>query len=258
MTEASSNPCPPSLDEWLKTPLGRRCLANEQRLLRRALERVFGEQLLQIGCWGCPSAFLRYGRTQRRNVIDWRPGEGVDLVCEPSALAIAADSVDAVILPHTLERIASPHALLREVDRILRPDGQLIVLSFAPTGPWGLRHLLAPGGYPFGQRRMIREGRLSDWLELLSFEISTARRYCHTLPLEGVRRFGTFPKEDWAQRWLPMLAGGYLLHAQKRVHPLTPIRPVWRQRRLKVVAGLEPSTRVTQHVARVQKKPDPE
>ena len=34
--------------EWLSTPLGRRCLANEQRLMRRALERVFGEQLLQI------------------------------------------------------------------------------------------------------------------------------------------------------------------------------------------------------------------
>jgi len=249
---------PQTLGDWLATPLGRRCLANEQRLTRRVLDRVFGEQLLQIGCWGGRHAFLRYARTQRKALVDWRPDDEPDLVCDPSQLAIASDSVDAVILPHTLERIPSPHALLREVDRILRADGQLIVLSFAPTGPWGLRHLLSPAGYPIGQRRMIREGRLRDWLELLSFEVGTARRYCHTLPLEQFRQVGTFPKEEWAQRWLPMLSGGYLLHAQKRVHPLTPIRPVWRQPRLKAVGGLEPSTRVSQHVARVQKKPEPE
>jgi SAM-dependent methyltransferase len=236
----------PTLSDWLSTPLGRRCLANEQRLLRRVLDRVFGEQLLQIGTWGGPGTFLRHARTQRKALVDWRLDGDADLICDPAALAIAADTVDAVILPHTLERIASPHALLREVDRVLRADGQLIVLSFAPTGPWGLRHLFSPNGYPDGQQRMIREGRLRDWLELLSFEVGLARRYCHTLPLEQFRQVGTFPKEEWAQRWLPMLSGGYLMHAHKRVHPLTPIRPMWRQPRLKAVAGLEPSTRVSQ------------
>lgn len=253
-----ATPRPQTLGDWLSTPLGRRCLANEQRLIRRVLERVFGEQLVQVGCWGWRQAFLRHARTQRTALVAWSTNDEADLVCDPAALAIASDSVDAVILPHTLERIPSPHALLREVDRVLRADGQLIVLSFAPTGPWGLRHLLSPAGYPVGQRRMIREGRLRDWLELLSFEVGTARRYCHTLPLEQFRQFGTFPKEDWAHRWLPMLSGGYLLQAQKRVHPLTPIRPVWRQPRLKAVGGLEPSTRVTQHVARVPKKSERE
>jgi SAM-dependent methyltransferase len=192
---------------------------------------------------------LKYARTQRRALVDWSLGGDADLISDTSQLAIATDSVDAVILPHTLERIPSPHALLREVDRVLRADGQIIVFSFAPTGPWGLRHLFSPNGYPDGQRRMIREGRLRDWLELLSFEVGSARRYCHTLPLEQFRQVGTFPKEEWAQRWLPMLSGGYLLHAQKRVHPLTPIRPMWRPARLKAVGGLEPSTRVAQPLA---------
>jgi SAM-dependent methyltransferase len=243
-----------TLDDWLATPLGRRCITNEQRLVRRALDRVFGEQLLQIGGWGGPSAFLRYARTQRKTLVDWSLERPADLICEPTQLAVAADSVDAVILPHTLERIASPHGLLREVDRVLRANGQLIVLSFTPTGPWGLRHLFSPGGYPIGQRRMIREGRLRDWLELLSFEIAGARRYCHTLPFEQFRRFGTLPREEWAQRWLPMLCGGYLLHAQKRVQPLTPIRPAWRQPRLRAVGGLEPSTRVSPVAHRVPKR----
>jgi ubiquinone/menaquinone biosynthesis C-methylase UbiE len=66
-----------------------------------------------------------------------------DVICDAEQLAVASDSVDAVLLPHTLERSSSPHAVLREVDRVLRPDGVLIVLSFAPGGLWGLRHLLS-------------------------------------------------------------------------------------------------------------------
>ena len=230
--------------DWLATPLGRRCLSNEQRLIRGALERVFGEQLLQIGAWGARNCFLRYARTQRRALIDWRPGFGADLISDVEQLAIASESIDAVLLPHTLERTESPHALLREVDRILRPDGQLLVLSFAPGGLWGLRHLVAARGFPGGRERLIREGRLRDWLQLLSFEVGSATRYCHTLPLERFKQLRLLPREELAQRWLPMLSGGYLLRAQKRVRPLTPVRMWRRAAPLRVVGGLvEPTTR---------------
>ena len=74
---------PTTVREWLSTPLGRRCLANEQRLMRRALERIFGEQFLQIGAWGPRNSFLRYARTQRRALVDWRPGVTADLLCDP-------------------------------------------------------------------------------------------------------------------------------------------------------------------------------
>lgn len=239
-----------SVTQWLGTPLGRRCLANEQRLIRHALERVFGEQLVQIGAWGSRNAFLRHARTQRRALVDWRPGVAADIVSDPEQLAIASDSVDAVLLPHTLERTESPHALLREVDRILRPDGHLIVLSFAPGGLWGLRHLLSERGYPEGRERVIREGRLRDWLELLSFEVPAATRYCHTPPFESVKQLRVLPREEWAQRWLPFFSGGYLLRAQKRVSPITPVRMWRRPPRLRVVGGLvEPTTRAPVRIA---------
>jgi SAM-dependent methyltransferase len=231
-----------TISEWFGTPVGRRCLASEQRVMRQALDCVFGEQLLQIGSWGGSDTFLRYARTQRKALLTFEPAdEEADIVCEPDSLSVTSDSVDAVVLPHTLERTSSPHALLREVDRVLRGDGHLIVLSFVPGGAWGLRHLLARGGYPSGNRRMLR-----DWLELLSFEVTATTAYCHTLPFEKVRQLGTFPRERWAQRWLPMLAGGYLLTAQKRTCALTPIRPAWKRPRLRAVGGLvEPTTRVS-------------
>lgn len=246
----------PAVTQWLATPLGRRCLANEQRVSRQALERVFGEQFLQIGAWGQRNSFLRYARTQRRALLDWRPGVAADILSNPEQLAVATDSVDVVLLPHTLERTASPHALLREVDRVLRPDGQLLVLSFAPGGLWGLRHLLSGRGYPAGRERLIREGRLRDWLELLSFDVPAATRYCHTPPIERFKQLRVLPREEWAQRWLPVFSGGYLLKAQKRAQPLTPVRTFRRQPRLSVVGGLvEPTTRSP---ARIVRHPPPE
>jgi SAM-dependent methyltransferase len=208
---------------------------------------VFGEQLLQIGAWGQHDTFLRYARTQRSALVSAGHGAGsADFISDTARLAVTSDSVDAVLLPHTLEWTESPHALLRETDRILRPDGCLVVLSFVPSGPWGLRHLLSSDGYPQGHKRMIREGRLRDWLELLGFEVAPAVTYCHTLPFEQVRRLATFPRERWAQRWAPVLAGGYLLTAQKRMARLTPIRPAWKRRRLRAVGGLvEPTTRAS-------------
>jgi len=237
---------------WLSTPLGRRCLAFEQRLMRSALERIFGEYCLQIGLWGERRSFLRYARTHRSVLLDWRAGAGADIVSDSERLAIASDSIDLVLLPHTLELTESPHSLLREVDRVLRADGHVVAFGFSPSGLWGVRHLLARAGYPPGHQRMIREGRLRDWLELLSFDVRPAAHYLYTLPLERFRRASPVLREEWA-RWLPLLAGGYLLSAQKRVRPLTPLRSVWRRRRLKVVGGLiEPTARTSEsHV------PDP-
>jgi SAM-dependent methyltransferase len=166
-------------------------------------------------------------------------------------LAIASDSIDVLLLPHTLERTATPHAVLREAARVLRADGCLLALGFAPGGFWGLRHLMARDGYPPGSRHLIRERRLRDWLELLSFDVDPAVAYCHTLPFHGVRRFGSLPKERWARRWLPPIAGAYLLVARKRSAALTPIRPASRRARLRAVGGLvEPTTRVARRTSR--------
>ena len=237
-------------DSWLGSPLGQRCLKAEQSLVRQALEHAFGEQFLQLGLWGEQDTFSRYARTQRTTLLEWRPRVPAQVLSDAHALAIGTGSVDAALLPHTLELVASPHALLREVDRVLRADGRVVVLSFNPNGLWGLRQVASPRGYPPGHRRPMLESRLRDWLKLLSFDIDQRTRYCHTLPLERFRRFATFPREDWARRWMPVLGGGYMLSAKKRVHPMTPVRPRWRRRRLNVVGGLVKPTTNSPHVRR--------
>jgi SAM-dependent methyltransferase len=237
----------PDLQSWLRGALGQRVYTLERKIATEALAQVFGWQLLQIGLWGDDDGLLAEGRTQRKAVLAWhgsRPvGRPAAIRSRTDSLAIASDSVDAVVLPHTLEYEPQPHEILREVGRILSAEGHLIVLGFRPLSSWGLRHLFAKDGFPPGVERMIGEGRLRDWLKLLGFEIVDARRYLFTLPWgSSAPSSQSFFERSGRHLW-PLFAGGYLMKARKRVYTLTPIRPRWRLRP-KVVGGLiEPTTR---------------
>ena len=236
------------LHAWLRSPLGQRVYALERKIAAEALAQVFGWQLLQIGQWGDDDGLIAEGRTQRRTVLAWHgnrvEGRRTAIRSRTDSLAIASDSIDAVILPHTLEYEPEPHEILREVERILSGEGHLIVLGFRPLSSWGLRHLFARDGFPPGVERMIGEGRLKDWLKLLGFEIVDARRYLFTLPWGAKAPSSQSFFERSGQLLWPLFAGGYLMKARKRVYTLTPIRPRWKRLRPQVVGGLiEPTTR---------------
>lgn len=272
--------------EWLNTLTGRNLLREEVRQVRRALDSVFGDQWLQIGAWGEPGLFRRLARTRRTAVVTAQPMAGADLVCAPEALAIAPDCIDAVFLPHTLELTPDPHALLREVDRILRPDGNLIVLGFNPWGWWGVRHAFSRQGFPPDTQHLISDGRLHDWLRLLDFRVHHCAYYYFVPPalrtgsprharggpsaetvesqvpaaaqdssLRRGRSFRVIPtgtKSAPLARAIDMLrhrsvfAGCYVLVARKETCVVTPIRPLWKRRAVRV-AGLASST--TRNVA---------
>jgi SAM-dependent methyltransferase len=235
---------------WLRSPLGERVYALERKLAGEALAQVFGWQLLQIGIWGEDDGLIAEARTQRKSVLGWHgprgeatAGRTAMIRSRTDSLAVASDSVDAVLLPHTLEYEPDPHEILREVGRILSGEGHLVVLGFRPFSIWGMRHLFARHGFPPGTERLIGERRLRDWLKLLGFEIVDARRYLFALPWGGTKSPEGFFERAGERAW-PPFASGYMLKARKRVYAVTPIRPRWRLR-TKVVGGLiEPTTRM--------------
>lgn len=221
--------------EWLDTAAGRDLLGQESKLAGIALERIFGDQLLQIGSWGEPGILLEAARTQYSVILGCKKGEqGVAACVSPRRLAVLTDSVDAVLLPHTLELYPEPHAILREVHRILRPDGKLIVLGFNPVSWWGLRHQVAINGYPTGVRRQISARRLADWLRLLNLSIDSV------LPCYATTSTSRLVN---AARRLGLFASCYLMLAKKETIPMTVIRPkVHRSARL-VGSLVNPTTR---------------
>lgn len=237
-----------AVGRWLATPLGQALLAQESRLAEECLDGVFGEHAVQLGCWGEPHAFLRFARTQRTLRISDLDGALVDPA--PAAigrlyrLPLASESVDAAILPHTLEYSARPHAILREVHRVLRADGHLIVLGFRPGGLWGLRRLIPGAAMPPSLETIISDRQLTDWLQLLDLYILGNTPYFFRWPLPVRRVSESQAWEQRGRRWWPELAACYMLSAQKRVVPLTTVRKPWRAKP-KVVGGLvKPTTRM--------------
>ena len=121
------------LEEWLQTPQGRYLLDWEQDGLDRLVADIFGYHAVQLGLSGFD--LLRANRMPRR--IDCGP-QGRDLRCSEYELPFATGSLDLVLLPHVLEFSAHPHRVLREVERVLVPEGKVVILGFNPFSFWGL------------------------------------------------------------------------------------------------------------------------
>ena len=234
-----------ALSSWWESALGRALLAAESELLSTALEDVFGWELLQVGAWGSARELLAGSRTRRKSIVAAMAfPDGADIIARPSQLPVSGDCVDAVLLPHTLEFAPDPYAVLREVDRVLTGEGQLLVLGFRPWSLWGMRARWSRSGFPPGMRRVLSEGLLREWLVLLGFEVVAAQRYLYSSPWgrgppagEGTRRM--------LRRGLtyPLPAGAFLLKARKRVYTLTPVRPRLRDKPAVIGGLVKPTTR---------------
>jgi SAM-dependent methyltransferase len=220
--------------QWLETTMGQSLLMQEQELAGKVLEQVFGDQIVQVGNWGPVDLFLTRARTQFSVLLGDELLPGVGAMVAPQRLPVITDSIDAVLLPHTLDLSLEPHAVLREVHRVLRPDGKLIVLGFNPVSWWGFRHTFAPLGFPPGLRRQIPTRRLTDWLRLLNLNIDS---------ITGCYASSSAGKAGKLLRRWHWFASTYVLVATKQTIPMTIIRPRVR-RRASLVGGLvNPSTR---------------
>jgi hypothetical protein len=234
-----------ALSAWWDAPLGRALLAAESELLAAALEDVFGWELLQIGAWGASRELLAGSRTRAQSLIA-APGlsKDADVLARASQLPVMSDCIDAALLPHTLEFAADPYAILREADRVLVGEGQLLVLGFEPLSLWGMRSRWSRAGFPPGLRRVLPQRRLREWLVLLGFELIDTQRYLYLSPWS--RGLGS---GEGAGRMLrpgltyPLPAGAYLLKARKRVYTLTPIRPRAREKPAVIGGLVKPTTR---------------
>lgn len=215
-----------SLELWLRSPRGQKLLELEAREIRRVLPDVFGRHVLQIGSWGHGGELLASSETLHSAVLGTLSGLGAQALTEPESLPVLSKSVDAVLLPHTLEFARSPQSVLREANRILTDRGRLMALGFNPWSGWGIRQALGMRYRSFPQgARFHGVGQMCDWLELLDLEVLEVRRFGIGFPWLEPRSDGDpFDIGSLAQP----LAEAYLLVAKKRVIPINRIGKVQR------------------------------
>ncbi|MBV6272417.1 class I SAM-dependent methyltransferase [Alcaligenaceae bacterium CGII-47] len=222
------------LAEWLDTPVGRIVQAWEQKQVDGMVSNMFGYHAIQLGLphWD----LLRANRIPSKTYAH-RPDasigtQGGRLVCEPDHLPFAAQSVDLLVLPHTLEWANDPHQVLREVERVLMPEGRVVITGFNPFSLWGARESL-PGldlKLPVPVPAQVSPGRLKDWFKLLSFEPERGRFGCY-VPLcvteTWLHRWRFM--DSAGDRWWPVCGAVYAIAAVKRVSGMRLIGPTWRQ-----------------------------
>jgi len=219
------------LADWLQTPTGRYLLAWERARIDAALVDIFGFHALQLGL--PEMSALQANRMPHRWLAldslstprqDEEGGIKTSLFCEFDELPFESASLDLVVMPHALELARDPHQTLREVERVLRPEGRLVITGLNPASLWGLRQNL--GRMRPGDRKLFlpRAGdfigywRLRDWLRLLGCEVESAQFGCYAPPLrseEWLARWHWI--EGVGSRWWPVLGAVYFVSAVKRV-----------------------------------------
>ncbi len=219
-----------SLSGWLTTAQGAYVLGWELAQFDSAVDDVFGYRAVQIGL---PEVdFLRQNRIQFRFTLALEPGAAV--AADPLQMPLESQSVDLLALPHVLEFHDNPHEVLREAERVLRPEGHIVVSGFNTASLWRLRQLtpfMSKEGAPWNSH-FLSLLRLRDWLRVLGFELNGGKFGCYVPPFSRkiwLERFAFMDKAG--ARWWPVLGGIYVIRAVKRVAGLRLVTPAWRQER---------------------------
>ena len=211
---------------WFETPLGQHLLFREQRYFDNAVSDVFGFNAVQVGL---PQLdFLRNSRIPLRVTCAVEPS--ADVRADPMFLPFESQSLDLLLLPHVLEFSANPHQVLREAERVLRPEGRLLMAGFNPRSLWGLARVLQGGerGYPWNGN-FLNISRVKDWMVLLGMEVAAGSMCCYRPPINRehwLRRLRFM--EPAGDRWWAMGGGVYFLQAVKRVQGMNIILPQWK------------------------------
>ncbi len=215
--------------QWFESPQGKAVLCAEMAAIQPVLEKLFGYHILQVGF------------SEEHSLIDDSPiGHKIlfassykvgsqKAVASNEELPLANDSIDVVVVHHALDFTADSHRLLREVTRVLRPGGHMLILGFNPYSFWGFWKLFKRKKNIPWRGKFISKGRVTDWLKLLDLHIDSVLYGLHFMPMK-LSKFlqHAHSLEKFGSNIRSPLGGVYYIHCIKQVVPFTPVLPRWR------------------------------
>lgn len=232
-----------NLDAWLERPPGSYIHAWEQKILDKLTADIFGFNAVQIGLpqMNCLAASRMPNKwIVNDTLIDdcgnfYNP---IALITNFEDLPFESHSLDLVVLPHVLEFSQEPHQILREVERVLIPEGRLIICGFNKASLWGARQAVGRiSGHHFFPRdgEFISLLRLKDWLKLLNMEVGRGHFGCYVPPINNEKWLQRFHfLETAGARWWPVFGAAYIVHAIKRVQGMHLIGSALKKEKIRV------------------------
>ncbi len=232
-----------ALSAFLHSPPGKYALAWELQHLNSCVADLFGYHALQLGMPEIDALRdnrmpLRFCASDRLLDAKLYANNGqhtqVAVINRYEELPFATASIDLVVMPHILEFAQEPHQVLREVDRVLVPEGHLVISGFNPGSLWGLRQAasrLGAANYLPQVGQFIALPRIKDWLKLLSFEVNRGRFGCYAPWARSDKWLARWKfMEKAGDRWWPFLGAVYMVTAVKRVRGMRLIGPAWKRK----------------------------
>lgn len=227
------------LAEWFQTPPGQYALAWERAQFDALVADVFGFHAWQVGF--AELNLLRANRMPFKGCVGTElpaPEAAASwqgcVAALPEALPFESQTVDLLVLPHAFECTDAPHEVLREVERVLVPEGRVVISGFNPWSLWGARNAM-PGmeaWLPRPVSAQVSPMRMRDWLKLMSFEAEPTRFGCYAPACrteQWLRRWRFV--EPQGRRWWPLGGAVYVISAVKRVAGMRLIGPAWKKKR---------------------------
>ncbi|SJM91208.1 class I SAM-dependent methyltransferase [Crenothrix polyspora] len=217
---------------WYQTPRGKLQKQLEIDYLQRSITVSCKQIILQIGGLGWENEFIDCSLYTNYTVVDTR-GLGYEGVRKIRAkahhLPLQSDSVDMIIVPHLLEFDMSRFQTMREIERILKPEGIVVILNFNPLSIWVRYQYIWDRKMADSWRgHFISRARILDWLKLLDFDVISLAQF----NLNSVK--STYSQNINAS--LSFLATAYAVKAVKRRYGIIPMTPV-KNRNFRLVMG---------------------
>lgn len=177
-----------------------------------------GKNLVQLGVYGWEARYLE-GGARCVWVVESdaaaSPPRGIGRIrAEFSHLPLPAESVDVLVMPHILEFELERHSLLREIDRVLKPEGHLHLLGFNPAS---FRGWWRPSGRAWMHWGCVSMGQVLDWLSLLQYSVEWRAGLSCALGRTA------YPCRSLGENLIASFSSVYALHAIKRTRRYTPL-----------------------------------
>lgn len=233
------------LQEWYSTPAGQNLYNELCAKLDQLLPSLFGYHALQIGGLADDIDLIASSKIGQKIYMTLGPDQG-NVAANPLALPFPQNTLDLIVLPHTLDISPKPHQVLREIHRVMISEGHLVLVGFNPFSMMGLSKLIfmrsqrAPWSAHFFTPR-----RLKDWLSLLGFKLVATEHVGLRPPIQNERFQQRMQFISKAERvGLSRLGGLQIFIAKKRELTLTPTLQPWKPRRRMIPVNVsEPTAR---------------
>lgn len=223
------------LRNFYASRLGRIARRMVSQRIRKFWPTIKGKNVLALG-YSTP--YVKFYRKESERLVALMPAEqgalawskkdpNIAVLAEETLLPLADQSFDLALVIHGLEFTSYPREMIRELWRVLKDGGRLLLVVPNRVGLWSRRDKT-----PLGQGHTYSLSQLIFFMKENNFTPLHAEHALYVPPLASNLFLSTAPAwENMGRRWFPNFSGVLLLEVSKQIYAAEPLEtPCWKSK----------------------------